>query len=78
MVSAYRGKILDGVVHIIEGESLPEGADVIVVVVSEDAKGITGQEVLDSDLIGIWADRDDIQDSAEFARKLREKAQRRE
>ena len=29
-------------------------------------------------LIGLWQDRDDIQDSAVYARQLREKAQRRD
>lgn len=31
-------------------------------------------DILDSDLFGLWADRDDIGDSVEFARQLREEA----
>ena len=38
---------------------------------------LTAQALLDSGLIGMWKDRDDIGDSAEFARKLREQAQKR-
>jgi hypothetical protein len=38
---------------------------------------LTGKRLLESGLVGIWEDRTDIGDSAEFARKLREKAQRR-
>ena len=40
-------------------------------------RGMTAGEWLDSGLVGLWADRDDIGDSSEFARALREKAQRR-
>lgn len=39
--------------------------------------GMTGAELLASPLFGMWADRTDIRDSSEFARELREKAQRR-
>jgi hypothetical protein len=38
---------------------------------------LTGKDLAESDLIGIWADRTDIGDSREFARRLREQAQRR-
>ncbi len=37
----------------------------------------TVQDLLDSDLVGIWADREDIEDSRSFARRLREAAQTR-
>jgi hypothetical protein len=37
----------------------------------------TARELLESKLVGLWADRKDIKDSAKFARKLREKAQNR-
>lgn len=39
--------------------------------------GMTGQQVLESGLVGIWRDRDDIGDSLDFARKLREESQSR-
>jgi len=39
---------------------------------------MTAGDLLASDLIGMWADRSDIGDSVEFARKLREAAQHRD
>jgi hypothetical protein len=39
---------------------------------------MTGADLVNSDLIGLWAHRADIGDSREFARQLREKAQTRE
>jgi len=41
-------------------------------------KALTVGQVRESGLIGMWKDRDDITDSASFARRLREQAQRRE
>jgi hypothetical protein len=38
---------------------------------------LTGGDLLNSGLIGMWADRTDIGDSLEFARRLREQAQTR-
>jgi hypothetical protein len=38
---------------------------------------LTGADLLTSGLVGMWADRTDIGDSRDFARQLREKAQRR-
>jgi len=37
----------------------------------------TAQDLLDSKLVGSWADRDDIQDSQAFARQLRDRAEAR-
>jgi hypothetical protein len=37
----------------------------------------TGADLANSDLIGIWADRDDITNSQQFARKLRQQASHR-
>lgn len=34
-------------------------------------KGVTLGELLESGLVGLWKDRDDITDSVEFARSLR-------
>ena len=39
---------------------------------------LTARRLLQSGLIGLWKDRMDIQDSAAYARVLREAAQRRE
>lgn len=40
-------------------------------------KPLTGKELLNSGLVGIWAKRKDIGDSVAFARKLRAQAQSR-
>ncbi len=39
---------------------------------------MTGEALLSSGLVGIWADRTDIGDTLEFARELRQRAQTRE
>lgn len=39
---------------------------------------LSSRQIRRSALIGMWKDRDDIKDSAVFARQLREEAQRRE
>ena len=39
---------------------------------------LTARELLQSGLVGLWADRDDIDDSLSFARRLREQAERRQ
>jgi hypothetical protein len=41
-------------------------------------KRMTAQDLLNSSLIGMWQDRTDIDDSAAYARQLREQAQRRD
>ncbi|MBK8905647.1 MAG: hypothetical protein IPM53_30980 [Anaerolineaceae bacterium] len=38
---------------------------------------LTAKQLLESGLIGLWEDREDISDSAAYARQLREKAQQR-
>lgn len=40
-------------------------------------KPLTGKELLNSRLVGMWAKRKDIEDSITFARKLRDQAQSR-
>jgi hypothetical protein len=62
--------------------NVPEGlADIVVHVTSQKKtkrkKGKTFGDLLDSKFFGMWADRTDIKDSVEFARKLREDAWKR-
>lgn len=38
---------------------------------------LTARELLHSELIGLWEDRSDIEDSVAYARQLREQAQSR-
>ncbi len=40
-------------------------------------KPMMGKDLLNSGVVGIWANRKDIKDSTEYARKLREQAQTR-
>jgi hypothetical protein len=39
---------------------------------------LTASELLRSDLVGLWADRQDIGDSLTYARQLRQQAERRQ
>jgi hypothetical protein len=40
-------------------------------------RGLTAKDLLHSPLVGLWKDRNDVGDSAQFARRLRERAQNR-
>jgi hypothetical protein len=56
-------------------------AEVIVLVEPEQThteKFMTGADLLESDLVGMWSQRKDIDDSLEFARQLRKKAENRD
>lgn len=44
---------------------------------STPKQGLTARDLLQSDLIGLWADRIDITDSALYARQLRQQSQTR-
>jgi len=44
----------------------------------EPMQYMTAGQLQNSDLIGMWEDREDIEDSASYARELREQAQQRE
>lgn len=60
-----------------------EGQEVEVLLLIEPKNDVkrqrlTAQQLLDSDLVGIWKDREDIEDSSKFARQLREQAQNRQ
>jgi len=46
--------------------------------ISEAApKKLTARALLNSGIVGMWKDRKDIKDSAQYARKLRERGQKR-
>jgi len=38
---------------------------------------LTARDLLESEIVGLWADRDDIEDSVEYARRLRHQAEHR-
>ena len=42
------------------------------------AQELTARDLLQSDLVGMWADRTDIDDSLRFARELRRQADHRQ
>jgi|KBSSwiStaDraftv2_1062776.scaffolds.fasta_scaffold502337_3 hypothetical protein len=59
-----------------------KGQQVEVIVLSEplaspQLQRLTAKRLLESRVIGLWQDREDVTDSATYARQLREKAQRR-
>jgi hypothetical protein len=60
-------------------EEVPAGPVEVVVrtVPSAEVKHGTGADLLASDLFGIWKDRADIEDTIEFARELRRRAEQR-
>jgi len=69
MVTAYQGTIHNRQTHFNNEPDLPESASVIVVVVNEgqqigDQKPLTLGDMLDSPLVGMRADWEDITDSA--------------
>lgn len=82
MITAFRQKVTikrGGVINL-RSQSLKEGeiAEVIVLVESvEKTTRKTAADLLASDLTGIWADREDLGDSLEFARSLRRQAEQR-
>ena len=41
------------------------------------SRELTARDLLQSDLVGLWADREDISDSLSFARRLRRQAEHR-
>jgi hypothetical protein len=80
-MTTYEGFVQNGQIHLDGDEHLPEGARVIVTLVGDDpgeVRGITGEELLAAPFIGVWADRDDIGDTAEFAEELRRRWQSRD
>lgn len=69
----------DGVLHLdVPVGSAQAGMDVQVTVepASKPAT-ISAADLLQSGLVGMWADRTDIADSREYARRLRDEAQTR-
>ena len=59
---------------------IPAGpATVAIEIVTEQnlPSYVTAGDLVDSPLVGIWADRDDISDSSTFIRQLRQQEERR-
>ena len=67
--------------RVILPDDVPTGPCTVRLVIDEpEAPAVkrTLGDLLDSEFFGMWADREDITDSAAFARELRAKAERRE
>lgn len=68
----------DGQLQVDTPVNLPPGpVEVEIRAEAPKAQGVTLGELLNSGLLGLWKDRDDITDSVEFARALRARASRR-
>ena len=68
-------------IHIRVPEGVPVGpAEIVVIIIPSEgiaeASG-TANDMLQSSLFGMWSQRDDIDDSLEFARRLRALAEQR-
>lgn len=68
----------DGQLKVEIPDDLPPGpVEVEIRTKATKVEGVTLGELLESGLVGLWKDRDDITDSVEFARELRKRASRR-
>lgn len=71
---------MDGVLHL-SNLPLKRGQQIELSIrlapMQDRAIGLTAEQLLSSEAVGIWEDRSDIVDSSEFARQLREQAQHR-
>jgi hypothetical protein len=54
-----------------------QSVDLILLPESSESTTLTARQLLQSGLIGLWKDREDIHDSAAYARQLREQTQNR-
>ncbi len=86
MTIAVRRKtvVQPGGVIEIRSSDLTPGASAEVIVLLDAPETIlthrhtmTATDLLESDLVGLWEDREDIGDSVEFARHLRRQAEQR-
>ena len=68
----------DGQLQVNVPANLPPGpVEVEIRAEAPAVQGVTLGELLNSGLVGLWKDREDITDSVEFARELRKRASRR-
>jgi len=85
MITAYKQKVTikSGGLVSLRSPRLKPGTKAEVIVLVEPAentieRSMTGADLLKSGLVGMWAARKDIGDSLEFARELRNKAEKRD
>jgi hypothetical protein len=77
MSLVHRGKIRDGAIVLSEPITLPDETDVVVSIEPLESDAQTDTSCIDDasaqlPFIGIWADREDMSDSADWVRKERE------
>ena len=84
MITAFKQKVTvkSGGLVSLRSNKLKPGtkAELIVLVEPVDnsvERSMTGSDLLRSGLVGMWAERKDIDDSLEFARELRKEAEKR-
>ena len=68
---------------VVTGLPCKKGQSIEVIVLVEPRRRderpfLTAKELRHSELIGLWKDRQDIEDSISYARQLREQAQKRQ
>ncbi len=68
---------------VLRGLPVEKGQRVEMILLTEPSEQparphLTARKLLQSGLVGLWEDRDDIEDSSAYARQLRERAQRRQ
>jgi hypothetical protein len=54
-----------------------KGQSVELIIRPQESKGMRVADLLKSDIVGMWTDRTDIEDSVAFARRLREQVSHR-
>ncbi len=79
MTKTLHGKVRGRIIELDEDPGVEDGQQVEVVLstFSHAQATLTASDLLNSGLVGIWADRMDIGNSLDFARRLREQAQTR-
>ena len=84
MITAFKRKVTvkSGGLVSLRSNKLKPGTKAELIVLVEPAensveRSMTGSDLLKSGLVGMWAERNDIGDSLEFARELRKEAEKR-
>ena len=68
---------------VVTGLPYTEGQHIELILLTQDSATsekvrMTAEQLLNSELIGLWKNREDIADSGAYARQLREQAEKRE
>lgn len=79
MAIVQRGRISGRTIKLDEPTGLPDGAEVVIRIegAEEGVQRLSKEQWLASPVFGMWADREDMADPAEWVRKQREAWQER-